>query len=59
MSRKHFTAIANAFAAHRNEIPADAFRALVDDVADVCKQANPGFDRARFAAACEAPVGNR
>lgn len=59
MSKKHFTAIAKTFAAHRDEIPADAFRALVADVAAVCAQTNPNFDRARFVAACEAPVGNR
>lgn len=59
MSKKHFVAIAKTFAAHRNEIPADAFRALVADVADLCKQTNPAFDRARFVEACEAPVGNR
>jgi len=59
MTKKHFNAIAQAFAAHRDEIPADAFRALVDDIASVCKQANPNFDRARFADACAKPVGNR
>lgn len=59
MTKKHFCAIATAFASHRNEIPADAFRALVADVATVCKQANSAFDRERFVTACEAPVGNR
>ena len=59
MSKKHYVALAKSFAAHRDEVPADAFRALVDDVATICKQANAAFDRARFVAACEASVGNR
>ena len=59
MSKKHFTAIAQAFAAHRDEVPADAFRALVAEVASVCQQTNSNFNRARFVAACEASVGNR
>lgn len=59
MTRKHFAALAAALAAHREEIPADAFCALVYDIATVCKQANPNFSRDRFAEACEKPASNR
>ncbi len=54
MTRKHFNAIAAALAAQRASLPADAFRALVNQIADVCKSSNAAFDRDRFADACGA-----
>lgn len=59
MTRKHFNELAAALASHRESIPADAFRALVADIASVCKRANPNFDKDRFADACERPATNR
>jgi hypothetical protein len=52
MSKKHFIALAKALAAHRNEISDNAFKSLVDDIADVCRQTNSNFDRQRFIDAC-------
>jgi hypothetical protein len=59
MTKKHFNALAAALASHREEIPSDAFCALVHDIAGVCKQSNPNFSRDRFFEACERPLANR
>ncbi len=52
MSKKHFVALAKALAAHRAEISDNAFKSLVDDIADVCRATNANFDRQRFVDAC-------
>lgn len=62
MTRKHFEALAEAirYAQCFNPWPSDAEReaaevmrrTVANNVADVCAQANPRFDRARFLAAC-------
>jgi hypothetical protein len=49
MSRKHFKAIAAAIAAILD--PSDR-RRIAEALADVCRESNPRFDRARFLAAC-------
>jgi len=49
MSRKHFTALAEAIRAISD--PAERRRAAAL-IADVCQSANPRFDRQRFYAAC-------
>ena len=58
MSKKHFHALALAFAYRRPEPHWDANKRTqwsldVASVADVCQQANPRFDRERFLEACE------
>lgn len=61
MTRKHFTALARALAASRpiGTPHPDLLAQWHDDcdaVAKVCASFNPGFDRARFLAACQGGV---
>lgn len=49
MTKKHFIALAKAIALIDNLYHRGQVAALV---ADVCRQNNPRFDRARFLAAC-------
>jgi len=49
MTRKHFIALAKAISQIANMVDRQNTAHLV---ADVCRQANPNFDRARFLAAC-------
>ena len=66
MSKKHFNALAAALRQTRDALNRDhqgdspdhardvhrAWRMTCRDVANVCAQTNPRFDRARFLAAC-------
>jgi len=61
MTKKHFKAIAAAVAQARDEAepapgeygdPVAAIDTLAHALADVCRQTNPNFDRARFLSAC-------
>lgn len=56
MTRKHFTMLAEAlrFVASDDRTDAATMAAVVDEVARVCKAANPNFDHARFVAAVNA-----
>ncbi len=62
MTKKHFKALAKAFhetkAKHDtnpgyHSVRMDQWRKDINLVADVCAQANPCFDRAKFLQACE------
>lgn len=58
LSKKHFTALASIFYAHRplpdpNGESEETWIALRDEIADLCAKSNPNFDRERFLAACE------
>jgi hypothetical protein len=64
MSKKHFIALASAFATRRAEIVAsykgkeqvtrlDEWKANVEAVAGVCRAENAAFDLGRFLTACE------
>lgn len=61
MSKKHFVAIANTLRASKpgtdldplvQQIRTMQWRQDVDRIADVCADANPNFNRARFFDAC-------
>jgi hypothetical protein len=55
MTRKHFKAMAEAFASIKPNVSADGlpvWRTAVQNMADLCKKDNPNFDRLRFLDAC-------
>lgn len=58
MTKKHFSAIARAIAAHRDALVLEDLRCVTavdlvaERLADVLAAFNPAFDRARFLAAC-------
>lgn len=59
MTRKNFNAIANAVNIDPADLSATALkRDIAKNIADVCADTNPNFDRARFLEACGVEISN-
>ena len=52
MTMKHFRQLADLVATYQDRIPDPDLVDLAGDLADVCAQTNPRFDRGRFLTAC-------
>ena len=56
MTRKHFNAIAEELQTIRNDLKSrealDALDRTAKDIANICTETNPRFDKARFLQAC-------
>jgi len=59
MTRKHFRLLANALVTNMPAQRSDTyeaelllFQSIVNSITSVCAEANPNFDRAKFAKAC-------
>jgi len=48
MAKKHFIALAKALRASRFSMEPDAFKLLINEVADVCQSASATFNRSTF-----------